>query len=67
MKNKIMRKLLIRTLSINRLIIIMLSPIAIAGSGSMSNNWSCSQKTVGMQFMGPDASAHPRGRFNCIE
>ena len=44
----------------------MLSPIAIAGSGTMNINWSCSQKTVGMQFMG-QMPLHILGTFHCIE
>ena len=61
-----MLKLLIRILSINGLIIIMLSPTAYAGSGTMNINWSCSQKTVGMQFMG-QMPLHFIGTFHCIE
>ena len=61
-----MLNLLIRILSINWLMIIMLSPIAFAGSGAMNINWSCSQKTVGMQFMG-QMPLHILGTFHCIE
>jgi len=61
-----MLKFLIRILSINGLIIIMLSPIAIAGSGAMNINWSCSNKRVGMQFMG-QMPLHIIGTFHCIE
>ena len=61
-----MLKLLIRILTINGLAIIMLSAIAIAGSGAMNINWSCSNKRVGMQFMG-QMPLHIIGTFHCIE
>ena len=56
----------LKTFSINGIIILMLSPTAIAGSGAMNINWSCSQKTVGTQFMG-QMPLHILGTFHCIE
>ena len=61
-----MLKFIIKILSINGFIIIMLSPMAIAGSGTMDINWSCSNKRVGMQFMG-QMPLHIIGTFHCIE